>query len=311
MPSDRVIVLMKGFLGDAVMALPLIDGLLAEGKTVGIATTENIRRLLQAPHRNLQFIEMGKERTFADTRRVAREIRQANYEVALILNRSFRSAFAAFLGNVPTRSGHATDKRRLLLTCSGPYDLYRNEAESYLDTARWAGIDLPSIETRLFVTDEERAAGADLLQGADIGIQPGASYIGKRMAIPLQAQLIADLTSSGHRVALVGGNDELETVGQLCQALETPVVDLVGKTDLRQALGVLANLRLVIGGDTGLMHMAAAVGSPSFTIFSGKPASKWAHDYRPHRYIQAPDGNMSKLELQMVAQVVNEMLQGS
>lgn len=309
MPSDRVLVVLKGFLGDAVMATPLIDGLFAEGKQVALLTTPTVRDLLRAPNRPFEFVQDTKSRKVLDTFKAASAIRRGKYRTALIVNRSLRSALSVWFAGVRVRSGHATDNRALLLKHKLAYDPERNEAECYLDLGRAVGLNLPFVPPALHVTEEEKTAGLRFLDGATVAVQPGASFWGKRPPIPLLVRLIDELVAKGFKVALIGGNDELVARDELLAQLKAPVVDLVGKTKIRESLGVLADLKLVVGGDTGLMHLAAGVGAPSFTLFSGnKPVTKWAHDYEPHRFILAPGGDINNLDTDEVIRVAMEML---
>ncbi len=309
MPSDRVVVVLKGFLGDAVMAAPLINGLFAASKQVAIATTPTVHELLSAPHRNFEFIPVTRSRKMIDTLRFASQLRKGKFGTALIVNRSLRSALSVRLAGIKVRSGHATDNRAVLLTHSLPYDLERNEAECYLDLGRAVGINLPLAHPTLYVSNEESARGNAFLEGATVAVQPGASFWGKRIPIPVLVDLIADMHDNCLKIALVGGSDEYAARDELLAESKLPVVDLVGKTKIRESLGLLKNLRLVVGGDTGLMHLAAGVGAPTLTIFSGnKPVTKWAHDYEPHRFMLAPDGDMNNVKASEVIRTAQEMI---
>jgi ADP-heptose:LPS heptosyltransferase len=87
-------------------------------------------------------------------------------------------------------------------------------------------------------------------------------------------------------------------------------VNLVGKTGIRDSLGTLANLNLMIGSDTGLMHMAAAVGCPSITVFGPTPRAKWGHQYPPHQALQAEGGTMENTSAEAVLEAARRQLRG-
>ena len=290
MTSERVVVLMKDFLGDAVMATPLIDGLIAANCEVSVCTTEPIHKMLEAPFRRLEFVPLDRSRSVKAAANFARKLRAGKYDVAVAVNRSFRSALAARLAGIRTRVGHRVERRGMLLTHSIPYDWNANEAECYLDLGRVLGLDLPSIEPKLVPTEEERRAGLELLNGAVVGVQAGATWDQKRLDLDVLAQVIDRLESEGTRVALIGGKDEIDTAEALSRKTNKQVVNLVGATNLRGTLGVLANLQFALGGDTGLMHMTAATGTATVSVFGPKPASKWGHYNPPHQVLEAPGG---------------------
>ena len=66
---------------------------------------------------------------------------------------------------------------------------------------------------------------------------------------------------------LLGGKEERTVADIVKGGLKNPVVDLVGRTTLRQALGVLSQLRLLVTNDSGLMHAAAALSVPQVALF--------------------------------------------
>jgi heptosyltransferase-2 len=65
----------------------------------------------------------------------------------------------------------------------------------------------------------------------------------------------------------LGGLEDQEAAAQVKERLQSPVLDLVGRTSLRQALGVLGQLKLLITNDSGLMHAAAALSVPLVALF--------------------------------------------
>jgi heptosyltransferase-2 len=74
---------------------------------------------------------------------------------------------------------------------------------------------------------------------------------------------------------LLGGPGDRGLAEEILADLGLPVLDLVGKTNLRQALGVLRHLGLLVGNDSGLMHAAAALGVPVIAIY-GSTDPWWA-----------------------------------
>jgi ADP-heptose:LPS heptosyltransferase len=85
-------------------------------------------------------------------------------------------------------------------------------------------------------------------------------------------------------------------------ALKEPVVDLIGRSSIRQTLAVLSTMNAAVGSDTGVMHLAAALGVPTVTAFGPTPAIKWGHHYAPHQVIQAPNQDLSQLDPTVLVQ---------
>jgi ADP-heptose:LPS heptosyltransferase len=221
-------------------------------------------------------------------------LRRERFSSAVLVNRSFRAALIVRLAGIRMRVGHAMEGRGALVSCKVPYEEDKFEAETCMDLARALGFD-GDIHPHLRVSEEEMRFGREALEGATIGIQPGTRYEAKQIPLSVLHEVVSTLQSRGESIVLVGGADEVEIGRALQDGLSKPVKSLIGETDIRQSLGVLANLRLVVGGDTGLMHMAAAVGGPTVTVFGPTNAKKWGHHYSPHQVVVAPGRSMKHL----------------
>jgi ADP-heptose:LPS heptosyltransferase len=239
---------------------------------------------------------MEKIKTLRDTMNQARRIRRKGYDVAFLVNRSFRAALLARLAKIPIRVGHGTEGRSFLLTKSVTYRSEDFEAKSYADLALAMGLDVDRTEPLLRVSNKELLEGKVLAAGATVAIQPGARYDYKRTPTDHLAAVAVELQQRGHDLVFVGGAEEAAAGEALAARLLRPPVNLIGATTIRQTLAVLANTRAAIGSDTGVMHLAAGLGVSTVTSFGPTPAIKWGHHYAPHQVLQAPDEDLSKLD---------------
>ncbi|MBX3119448.1 MAG: glycosyltransferase family 9 protein [Fimbriimonadaceae bacterium] len=292
--SEKVFVWLKPqFLGDAVMACPMIDSMIDANIQVVVRASPIVQQVLADRAAKVWFVTGGKISGLGAILKAAKELRAENPDAMLLVNRSFRSALAARFAGVPIRIGHATEGRGFLLTHRIPYDEARFEAECYLDLLEPLGIKRSVSLPSLTVTEEEKESACGLLGGATVGVQPGARYPEKQLPIQTLAEVASALQQKGLQIAMLGGPDEVEDAVKFQSLVGAPVVDLVGKCSIRQTLAVLSNLRLMIGSDTGLMHLAVAVGCPTVTVFGPNPISKWGHHYGPHYPTAAPEGKPS------------------
>jgi heptosyltransferase-2 len=129
------------------------------------------------------------------------------------------------------------------------------------------------VTPRLYLQEGEVAAATVLLQniqgeGPWVGLSPGAAFgPAKRWPPERFAALGEGLRKEfGARLVLLGGPEDRDAVAAVKTRLPE-ALDLVGRTTLRQALGVLRHLQLLITNDSGLMHAAAALGTPLVAIF--------------------------------------------
>jgi ADP-heptose:LPS heptosyltransferase len=299
---------MKKYIGDAIMTVPLIDAIETQYSGVHIICGPAVAKVLDHPERERFFLPLDTSRKFGDILRTARELRSHRFDRGVLINHSFRSALTLFLARIPMRVGHVDEGRRFLLTHPVAYDEAKFEAWSELDLAPPLGVPSQYVYPRIPVRASELAEGTRALEGATVGIQPGATFAAKTLPTDLLATVCDRLQAQGHRVALLGAKEELKSSCALLEKLSTPVIDLVGKTDIRTSLGALAGLRLTIGADTGMMHMAVAAGCPTITVFGPTPIAKWGHQYAPHQALQAPDGKLSNVSAQMILESAQKVL---
>jgi ADP-heptose:LPS heptosyltransferase len=148
---------------------------------------------------------------------------------------------------------------------------------------RLFGLDPPPGPFLWTAPAHEQRAAALLPAGAPmLAIGPAANWRGKQWRAERFAELALRLTApgapfSGARVAVLAAEHEREQALPLLETLPSSrVVDLVGRLDLLTAAAVLRRSVMFIGNDTGLMHIAAAAGTPTLGLFGPSPIEKYA-----------------------------------
>ncbi|MGO9580704.1 MAG: lipopolysaccharide heptosyltransferase II [Desulfobaccales bacterium] len=273
----RILVRAPNWVGDAVMSLPVLAGLkrlfpLAE---ITVLAAPRVAPLFAAQPGVTEIIrypsDQGKWQVLWELR--------GRFDVGLALPNSMESALGLWLMGVPTRVGYNTDARRLFLkeAVSGHQALAGLHTVFYLlGLLKALGGVATFTPPALYVEPEEEAVGAHLLAEADlpgqgpwVGLSPGAAYgPAKRWPAARFAALGRELQREfGARLVLLGGSEERPVADEVKEQLQTPVADLVGRTSLRQALGVLSQLKLLVTNDSGLMHAAAALSVPLVALF--------------------------------------------
>lgn len=292
---------MKTYLGDAVMTAPLLDALDAAGWDVTLLTAPLAAKALGRK----RLIPFEKRRWPWQVIQQARFLRSHEFDACLLVNRSVRAALLARLAGIPIRVGHPMEGRSSLLTHRIPYDPSRFEAATVADLARPLGVEVLDPTPRLLLTPAERAEGDLLRQGADLAIQPGARYDEKRLPIEALRTAARAWQAEGRKIVTVGGPEERAETDALISALDQPVVDLVGRCGVRETMAVLAGAATAVGADTGVMHLAVAVGCPTVQAFGPTPFQKWGHAYEPHCVLAAPNGCMAALTAGELLSAVN------
>jgi heptosyltransferase-2 len=215
---------------------------------------------------------------FGQQRALAARLRQEAYGTALIMPRTWKAVLAPFLAGIPERTGFIGEARYVLLN-----DLRAGEKKLPRMVDRCCALALPRDAKipanwplpELKVTADELTAwrkqrGLDAEQRPVIALAPGAVGPSKRWPKESYAALARRLLADGFAVWILGGPGEkalaVDIVG------DSQARDLTG-TDLRDAILALAGAAAAISNDSGLLHVAAALGTPSIGIFG--PTSPW------------------------------------
>lgn len=211
-------------------------------------------------------------------RALAARLRAEGYGRALIMPRTWKAALAPYLAGIPLRTGFVGEVRFGLIN-----DLRFGERALPRMIDRCATLALPKGESlpaelplpELKVPSSEIVAWrARLRLPTDgrrvVALAPGAVGPSKRW--PYFTALARQLTAAGNAVWVIGGPDEKDLAGEIAAVDEARIRDLTG-SDLRNAILALAAADAAVSNDSGLLHVAAALGTPAVGIFG--PTSPW------------------------------------
>jgi heptosyltransferase-2 len=209
-------------------------------------------------------------------RGLGRKLRAAGYDQAIVLPNSWKSALVPFFANIPLRTGFVGEMRYVLLNDARKLDKkslplmverFAQLAEAPLDD-----VARPLPPPVLRVSDEQRAqalAKFGLSRDKPVTVFcPGAEYgPAKRWPPQYYAELAQQLRAQGHEVWLIGSPKDKEVADKIVAMGNEPCRNLCGATDLAEAIALLSCADLVVSNDSGLMHIAAALGRPMIAIF--------------------------------------------
>jgi heptosyltransferase-2 len=274
----RVVVRAPNWLGDAVMALPAMAGIRRAfaADTLIVAARGSIAPLFEertpaAPDEIL---------TLDDATETER-LRSARAGTIVLLPNSFRAAWTARRSGIAERWGYATAGRGFLLTRRVARSRSAvHQAEYYAALARGLGCEVPQPAVpQLEASPRSRESAAAMLAAAGlapvtplVGFAPGAAYGHAKQWPPQRvAEVIARLAAVGIAAVLVGARDDRDTGRAIESSLPARpggrMVNLIGRTSLRDLVGVIARCAAFVSNDSGAMHIAAALGVPLTAIF--------------------------------------------
>ena len=282
----RILVVAPSWIGDTLLAQPLLRRLHEKLDRVSIdalapawcgpllARMPEINEVIESPfaHGELKLLARWK---------LGRVLAQRHYDEAIVLPNSFKSALIPFFADIPLRAGYVGESRYGLLNLvhkptKPPLALM---AERYAQLAEKPGAELkrPLPAVRLEVDPINKARTTSRLhldRSRPIAVFcPGAEYgPAKRWPARHFAALARELAARNYAIWLIGSSKDA-VLGEEILAQSGVCENLCGKTDLAAAIDLMSCAKLVVSNDSGLMHVAAALGKPLVALYgSSSPA---------------------------------------
>jgi heptosyltransferase-2 len=212
-------------------------------------------------------------------RRLTAELRAKSFDRILLLPTSFGTAWTAQQAGIPARYGWAAEGRGALLTHALPQRLHRGRHQiwKHLLLVEAAGAVVPeSPDASWPVSREVAEAGRARLASAGWDGKPflaahvaSFAHAAKRYELPGYAAAFDRLAEEKGLAAVLLGSREEGAVNSEASGLlrRARAYDLSGKSTLPEVLGILSLARLFVGNDSGLSHLAGAVGTPAVVVF--------------------------------------------
>lgn len=305
--ATSILIIAPAWIGDMVMSQALyktlkqqnsnavIDVVAPEWSLPVLQRMPEIRSAiaLSVKHGELGFMKRWK---------LARTLKKNHYSQAIILPRSLKSALVPFFARIPKRTGylgesryglindrHELDKKSLPTVVQRYVNLATHGAESLeLDC-------LPKPELSV-VSEQVKKRLSDLSLSIDkpvIAFMPGASYgPAKQWPVDYYSLLAKKLVQLGYRVWVFGSIAEQAIGDAIAQSstdspsndLNDGVINLCGKTSLIDTVDLLSVVKKAVTNDSGLMHVAAAVGCDLVAIY-GSSSPQYTPPLTHHKNI--------------------------
>ncbi len=297
----RVLIVRLGAIGDVVNALVVAAALKDARPDITIGwVVHPLAQPLVDGHPCVDRVHVWRrDGGLAEARRVLREVRGEQYELALDLQRITKSALLARCSGAARVLGFDRGRAKeasWLWTRERipPGSAAAHMVDQYLEFVRHLGLR-EARARRAFPPDPEAAAWADglvaELGGAPILVNLGATKPANRWPPERFGTLAGTLRRElDTPVVLTGGETDRAAERRALAALdpEHGVRSLVGATSLRQLVALVARARLFVGCDTGPMHLAAACGTPVVALFGPADPRRTGPYGEGHQVVRVP-----------------------
>jgi heptosyltransferase-2 len=294
--TTRILIRASNWIGDSVMTMPAVQHLreLAPEAYIALLCPGKLTDLWRHNPFINEVIPFGGQPNF-------RDLREREFDLAVIFPNSFRSAWECKRAGIPRRIGYTGHWRRFLLTnvvrqpraeravyqtktVAGKtfqikvFRSLRHQSEHYLDLVAHLGGNSQPVPPRIYLAVEEMPALNKFLRDDGrpvVGINAGAEYgPAKRWPAERFAQTAIKVSYHANtRWLILGGPQDTVVAGQIETQLrdggldDSSIVNVAGKTTLLDLCALLRFCKLLLTNDTGPMHVAAAIGTPVVSIW--------------------------------------------
>lgn len=281
---EKIIVRMPNWIGDLVMATPVLSDLRKAYPQAHITAMccNPVCDLLREDQAIDELFCFSKTNRFGrrdEKRNIVEKLRRGKYDLGILLTSSFSSAWWFWLGGVKKRLGYQGNGRGILLTDKIPFpkDVHQQHlVETYKMLLAPLGIPLSDRKPRIFLSEKELVNAKTLLHQMGIsseqiliGINPGAAYGSAKCWLPERFREVTErlLKLPSVRIIYFGDQASMPLVKEICREFPAPVINLAGLTSLRELAALIKLCQVILTNDSGPMHIAAAANTPLVALF--------------------------------------------
>ncbi|MDD4599668.1 MAG: lipopolysaccharide heptosyltransferase II [Negativicutes bacterium] len=284
MNYKNILIIKLSAIGDVIHALPVASALKAcypQARITWVVEKPAYDLLTNNP--NIDEIILFEKKKFKSISgflkhgpKLACELHKRKFDLSIDLQGLFKSAAIALLSGAKKKLVYC-NARELSHLVSERIDGEHSKGhvvDRYLDVVRHLGviIDKPYFEVN--VTEKEASKTKAITDKAGIDITkpyvvlaPGTNWPNKCWPTSHFAALVDKLFDDGIIPVVIGGPKDDRLYNEIAAEANIPPVDLIGKTNLKELAYIIQQARAFIGGDTGPMHLAAAVNTPVIALF--------------------------------------------
>ena len=257
------------------------------------------------------------------------DLMRGSIDLAVVFNtvsHSFSSDLIAWLSGAPVVMGPATPTfdhldHNPFYTVNVPVDPEpRHQIQRNLDVVRYVGADTEDLSYGYAMSEDERAGGREVVEGLAggptasggpvVAVHFGTGDVRKRYPVGQLARVCDELaTRLSARILVIPAPGDEALLRALCDAASTPLRS-VPPMSLRRVAGVLHAADLLVCNDTGVLHLAAAVGTPTLSFHATSDPACWKPPGAGHRAFYAVSRRIDEIPPDRVYREIAAMLDG-
>jgi heptosyltransferase-2 len=330
-PESILVVRQHDQLGDMLCIGPLLRALRERWPSAQITLIASpVNEVVMRHHPFADVVLLYDKKVFFNSLKSGREflakLRSRRCDLAIVpatVSNSLTSNLLAYLSGAQVRIGASS-----LNGIEGPSsflfnvvsaldwrdDVHRHQTLRNLDVLKPLDLTTSDLSLAIGLTESELRAGSELVaslrakHGTLIGFHSGAGKIENRWPAERFVELANALCADGRAAAVItAGPKDDKPVAQVVHKLMCEHT-VVSNQSIRLVAALISQLQLFVTNDTGVMHVAAATGTPTLSLFGPTDPLQWAPIGAKHRYVWTEDGRIDSIQSERVLEEAREML---
>lgn len=295
--TKKILVVRYRFIGDTLLTIPFLRNLRAsypDAQIDMLVAPKSGEVIENCPYvDNFIYFDTTRKHKYENVKEAKKTffsyvklLKSKKYDKAYVLKRSLSSAALVFLAGIKERVGFDTEKRGFLLTKKVKYDKTKHESECFLDVLKADNVEVKDSYMENWIPESSAMKISSLLDFYGIAdktkviVHATATNEGKLWDIKNFAKVVEYLSNEKQfQVLYVGTDFDKDTYVKLesliKEELKIKPINLCGELSLQESLALIDKVDLLIGNDSGNLHMASSVNTKVIGLYGPMPFEKW------------------------------------
>lgn len=294
MKKHKILVMRYRFIGDTILTVPFLRNLrknYPDSQIDMLVAPVSGEIIANCPYvDNFIYFDTTKKHRYENSEKQEKKnffyyvdmLKKEKYDKAYVLKRSFSSALLAFLAGIPKRIGFNTEGRGILLTKKIPYIKDKHEVDCFLDVLKADNLNVYDNYLENWINEElKQSIKSNLPHDKEFALVHATSgNTKKEWSEENFAQIIEYLSNEKNLTPVFLGTQKdsekyCRILSHIKSDLKNTPLNFCGKFNLTESLAVTSFAKIIVGCDSGNLHMAASLNIPVVGIYGPMNAKKW------------------------------------
>jgi len=277
----NILVVNVNWVGDVIFSTPVFKALKkqypeARLTCLGVPRVQEVLKCSPCVDDIIVYDEKGSHASPIGKLKIISELRKRKFDIVFLLHGSLTRALLVFLAGIPERVGYDTKKRGGLLTHKVELSVeWPHRSNYYLNVIESYGVKVDDRNYSLKVPEQAKSQIKEILEKQGVSsddflvvVNTGGNWDLKRWPRENFSNLISQLVKEFDvKVAIPGSKKDVPRVEEIAALSKVDLVNLTGKTDLKQLVALMQRANLVISADSGPLHIAGSVGTNTIALY--------------------------------------------